>query len=193
MKNIFLSLAIVLAAITGANAQSLGIKGAVNFSRINTDNLKESSVTGYQAGIFARFGHSIYLQPEVYLGGSGGKFDFQNSNGTSTEGKVKFTTLNVPLLIGKGFGGDNLNVRIMAGPVYSYVLDKNQSFSDNVSGAYNDFGSYRKSTLGFQAGAGIDVGHITIDYRYEGGLTKINENYGQRQRLWTLGVGYKFN
>jgi hypothetical protein len=47
--------------------------------------------------------------------------------------KVTFTTLNVPLLIGKGFGGDNLNFRIMAGPVYSYVLDKNQSFSDNVT------------------------------------------------------------
>lgn len=192
MKKFILSAALFVVAAVSANAQSLGIKGGINFSKINTDNVSESSVTGYQAGIFARFGHSIYLQPEVYLGSSGGKFNFQNNNSTITaDGKVKFTTLNVPLLIGKGFGGDNLNFRIMAGPVYSYVLDKNQSFSDNVNGAFNDFGNYRKSTLGYQAGAGIDIGHITADLRYEGGLTKINENYGQRQSIWTIGIGFK--
>jgi len=194
MKKQFLCIAIVMIAATvAAKAQSLGVKAGVNFSKINTNNVNESSVTGYQAGLFARFGTSLYLQPELYLGSSGGKFDFQNNNSTvTTNGKVTFTTLNVPLLIGKGFGGDNLNFRVMAGPVYSYVLDKNQNFSDNVSGAFNDFGDYRKSTLGFQAGAGIDVGHITADFRYEGGLTKINENYGQRQNLWALSVGFKF-
>ena len=194
MKKRFLCIAIVIVAATvGAKAQSLGVKAGVNFSKINTDNVSESSVTGYQAGLFARFGTSLYLQPELYLGSSGGKFDFQNSNSTVTaNGKVTFTTLNVPLLIGKGFGGDNLNFRIMAGPVYSYVLDKNQNFSDNVNGAFNDFGDYRKSTLGYQEGAGVDIGHITADLRYEGGLTKINENYGQRQNLWALTVGFKF-
>ncbi|MFA6087569.1 porin family protein [Mucilaginibacter sp.] len=194
MKKRFLCIAIVIVAATvGAKAQSLGVKAGVNFSKINTDNVSESSVTGYQAGLFARFGTSLYLQPELYLGSSGGKFDFQNSNSTVTaNGKVTFTTLNVPLLIGKGFGGDNLNFRIMAGPVYSYVLDKNQNFSDNVNGAFNDFGDYRKSTLGYQAGAGVDIGHITADLRYEGGLTKINESYGQRQNLWALTVGFKF-
>jgi hypothetical protein len=193
MKKYFLSIAIVAVAAVSANAQSLGVKAGINFSKINTSNVSESSVTGYQAGLFARFGTSLYIQPELYLGSSGGKFDFKDNNNTvTTEGKVTFTSLNLPLLIGKGFGGDNLNFRIMAGPVFSYMIDKNQSFTDNVSGAYNDFGHYKKSTLGYQAGAGIDVGHITADLRYEGGLTKINENYGQRQNLWALSVGFKF-
>jgi hypothetical protein len=193
MKKYFLSIAIVAVAAISASAQSLGVKAGINFSKINTSNVRESSVTGYQAGLFARFGTSLYIQPELYLGSSGGKFDFQNSNNTvTTEGKVTFTSLNLPLLIGKGFGGDNLNFRIMAGPVFSYLIDKNQSFTDNVSGAYNDFGDYKKSTLGYQAGAGIDIGHITADLRYEGGLTKINESYGQRQNLWALSVGFKF-
>ncbi|WP_374948115.1 porin family protein [Mucilaginibacter sp.] len=193
MKKFFFTIAIAVAAAVSAKAQSLGIKGGINFAKINTDNVGESTVTGYQAGLFARFGTSLYVQPEVYLGSSGGKFNFQNNNNTVTaDGKVRFTTLNVPLLIGKGFGGDNLNFRVMAGPVYSYVLDKNQSFSDNVNGAFNDFGDYRKSTLGYQAGAGVDVGHITADLRYEGGLTKINQNYGQRQSIWEISVGFKF-
>ncbi|GGH12805.1 porin family protein [Mucilaginibacter phyllosphaerae] len=194
MKKCLLSLALIFIAAISAKAQfSVGAKAGINFSKINTSNVNESSVTGYQAGLFARFGSSLYLQPELYLGSSGGKFDFNNNNNTvTTNGKVTFTSLNVPLLIGKGFGGDNLNFRIMAGPVYSYLLDKNQSFSDNVNGAYQDFGDYKKSTLGYQVGGGIDIGHITADLRYEGGLTKINENYGQRQNIWALSVGFKF-
>jgi len=194
MKKMFLSVAILIAAGLSAKAQfSLGAKAGINFSKINTDNVSESSVTGYQAGLFARVGSDLYFQPELYLGSSGGKFDFNNNNNTvTTNGKVTFTTLNVPLLVGKGFGGDNLNFRVMAGPIFSYVLDKNQSFSDNVNGAYNDFGDYKKSTLGFQAGAGVDIGHITADLRYEGGLTKINDNFGQRQNLLALSVGFKF-
>jgi hypothetical protein len=135
MKKCFLSLAILFMAAISAKAQfSLGAKAGINFSKINTNNVSESTVTGYQAGLFARFGSSLYLQPELYLGSSGGKFDFNNNGGTvTTEGKVRFTTLNVPLLIGKGFGGDNLNFRVMGGPIFSYVLDKNQSFSDNVT------------------------------------------------------------
>jgi hypothetical protein len=194
MKKCLLSIAILFVAVISAKAQfSLGAKAGINFSKISTNNVSESTVAGYQAGLFARFGSSLYLQPELYLGSSGGKFDFNNNNSTvTTNGKVTFTSLNLPLLIGKGFGGDNLNFRIMAGPVYSYLLDKNQNFSDNVSDAYQDFGNYRKSTLGYQVGGGVDIGHITADLRYEGGLTKINESYGQRQNIWALSVGFKF-
>lgn len=193
MKKYLLSAALLIAVSISAQAQfSLGVKGGVNFSKINTSAVGESSVTGYQAGLFGRIGSGLYLQPELYLASKGGKFDFQTNNATvTTQGKVRFTTLNVPLLLGKSFGAKDLNFRIMAGPVYSYALDKNQSFSDNVNGAYNDFGSYNKSTLGFQAGAGVDIGAITADLRYEGGLSKVNSNYGQRQNLWALSVGFK--
>jgi hypothetical protein len=75
----------------------------------------------------------------------------------------------------------------MAGPIYSYNLSEN----NNVNSAIQDFGKYKNSTLGYQVGAGVDIGNITADLRYEGGLTKINENYGQRANLWALSVGFK--
>lgn len=182
-----------MAVAIGAKAQlSLGIKGGVNFSKINTDNLKESTTTGYQAGLFARVGKGIYLQPELYLGSKGGQFDFNtNNNTTVTSGKVTFTTLNVPLLIGESFGAKNFNFRIMAGPIYSYYLNRSDNFSANINAAYADFGKYNKSTLGYQAGFGIDIASITADLRYEGGLTKINDSYGQRPNIWALSVGFK--
>lgn len=189
MKKIFLSAAVLILVSISAKAQlSFGIKGGIDFSKINTDNLKESSLTGYQAGVFARVGSALYLQPELYLSSAGGKFSSDDNNYNA---RVRFTNLNVPLLLGHTFGTKDLNVRVMVGPVYTYALSKNESFSDNFDAAYHDFGRYNNSTLGFQAGAGVDIAGITADLRYEGGLTKINQNYGQRQNLWALSVGFK--
>lgn len=190
MKKLLLSVALLIAVCISARAQvSLGIKGGVNFSKINTDNFNESTRTGYQAGIFARFGNAFYLQPEVYLSSTGGKF-------TTTDGtfraNVDFTNLSVPLLLGHSFGSKNLNFRLMVGPVYTYNLNKSESFSDNANAAVNDFGHYKNSTIGFQAGGGVDIGPITADLRYEGGLTKISDDFGQHQNLWALSVGFKF-
>jgi hypothetical protein len=191
MKKYVLSLALLIAVSISAKAQfSLGIKGGVNFSNINTDNLHQSTLTGYQAGVFARIGGGLYLQPEVYLGSSGGKFD-SNNNGTDYNAQVRFTTLNVPLLLGESFGTKSVNFRIMAGPVYSYFLNTDKNFSNNFEGAYTDFGHYNNSTLGYQVGAGVDVGAATVDLRYEGGLSRLNSDYGQRANIWSLSVGFK--
>ena len=77
----------------------------------------------------------------------------------------------------------------MAGPVYTSILSNN--FSNTINAAYDDFGHYRNSTLGYQAGAGVDIGPITADLRYEGNLTDVNPDFGQRQNLWALSVGFK--
>jgi hypothetical protein len=192
MKKYLLSAMLVIAATVGAKAQfSLGVKGGVNYSKIKSDNFRDASVAGYQAGLFARFGGGFYVQPELYLSSKGGKFE-STQNATDYSANVKFTDLNVPLLLGGRFGAKNLNFRIMAGPVYSYILDKRQNLSSNFSAAYNDFGHYNNSTLGYQAGAGVDIGPITADLRYEGDLTKVSEQYGQRCNLWALSVGFKF-
>lgn len=190
MKKYLLCIALVVAGAISAKAQFfLGAKAGVNFSKINADNVDESSITGYQIGAFARFGGDWYLQPELYLASSGGKFKTSDNNNTvNVDGKVKFTTLNVPLLIGKTFGSEDLNVRLNAGPVYTYILDDNRNLGGNISEAFNN---YKSSALGYQVGGGIDVGKISIDLRYEGGLTKVNDYFDQRQNLWSLAVGFK--
>jgi hypothetical protein len=191
MKKYLLS-ALVVALSLSARAQfSLGVKGGVNFSKIAANNLEQSSVAGYQAGLFARVGTGVYLQPELYLSSKGGKFN-STVNNTNYSGEVKFTTLNVPLLLGTAIGDDDFNFRIMGGPIYSYIMDKSQNFSANFNSAYADFGNYKNSTLGYQVGAGVDIGAITADLRYEGSLTDVSKSYGQRQNLWALSVGFKF-
>lgn len=187
MKKYLLCLTMLVAVSITAKAQfSLGIKGGVNFSNINTDNLSSSNRTGYQAGVFARIGGGLYVQPEMYVSGTGGDF---HSNDNSVSGHVSFTNLNIPLLLGKRFGTSGTNFRIMAGPVYTGVLS--HSLSQSISDAYHDFGNYKSGTLGYQAGVGVDILGLTADLRYEGGLTKINPSYGQRANIFSLSVGFK--
>jgi len=190
MKKIILSAAILLMAVISANAQfNLGIKGGVNYSTIHSDNLRNSSVAGYQAGLFARVGGGIYLQPEVYLSSSGGSF---TSNDNTYSGKVTFTNLNVPVLVGLRFGPKNLNFRLMAGPEYISKLSQNDNLSTNFNNAYSNFGnSYKSNMLGYQAGAGVDLGAATIDLRYQGNFDNYNSAYNQHQNLWALSIGFK--
>lgn len=197
MRKYFFTLLIAVLSLSAKAQFSLGLKGGVNFSHLSVNNgqIDASDIAGYQVGIWARIGKGFYVQPEVYLGSSGSDFDFQynQQNQTVTEGgKVRFTTLNVPLLFGRSFGLSKFNFRLMAGPMYSYVLDKDQKISQNVKNAYQNFGNYRNSTLGYQAGAGVDVFKFSVDLRYEGGLTEINPAFGQRQNVWHLSLGYKF-
>jgi len=189
MKKYLLSAALLIAGCISAKAQfSLGIKGGVNYSTINADNLKSSSVAGYQAGAFLRLGGAVYLQPEVYVSSTGGEF---HSNDNSFSGNVKFTNLNVPVLLGLRFGPKNLNLRVMAGPVFTSVLKTDESLDQNFDIAYNDFRNYKSSTIDFQAGAGVDFGALTADLRYQGGLSNVNDNHSQKQNLWALSIGFK--
>ena len=187
MKKYLLSVAILIVASMSAKAQfSLGVKGGVDFSKIDADNFSESTKTGYQIGAFARLGGATYLEPELYLASSGG--DVSSVQGAAD---IKFTTLNVPLLLAHRFGTAGANLHIMAGPVYSYIMSQNKSFSQNFSAAYNDFGTYNNSTIGYQAGAGVDFLGFTGDLRYEGGLSKLNSSYGQRANIWSVTIGFK--
>ena len=190
MKKYLLSAALMIAVTISAKAQfDLGIKGGVNYSTIVSDNFHNSSVAGYQAGLFARIGGGLYLQPEVYLSSSGGSF---TSNDNVYSGNVKFTNLNVPVLVGLRFGPKNLNLRVMAGPEYISQLSQNQNLSTNFNLAYNNFGyAYKNNQLAYQAGVGIDLGALTADLRYQGYFNDANTYYNQKLNLWALSIGFK--
>jgi hypothetical protein len=191
----------LLAAITllislSASAQlpklNFGIKGGVNISKLQADWAKEENRLGYQAGVWARIGAvGFYVQPEAYLGSKGGELNAnENNNNVSGDAKIKFTTLDVPILVGNKIGVDKLNFRYMAGPIFSFLLDKNAK--TNINNA-TDFNDYKNQTIGAQAGVGVDLGNVTVDLRYEKGLTNISKSgqYDQKQNLWHISLGYK--
>ncbi|QPH37932.1 porin family protein [Pedobacter endophyticus] len=198
MKKIILSVVFLTVCWATSQAQTfnLGIKAGVNLAKINADFAKEENRLGYQVGAWARVGGaSFYVQPEAYIGSKGNKFisiTQTDGNEVSAEGKVKFTTLTVPVLFGTKFGANNLNFRLMAGPAISFVLDENSSFSSAYQQA-TDFNDYKNQAFAIQAGAGVDVGAISVDLRYEAGLTNISnsDRYSQKQNVFQLSLGLK--
>lgn len=198
MKRIILSMVFLTTCWLTTQAQTfnLGLKAGVNLAKINGDFASEENRLGYQVGAWARIGgQSFYFQPEAYFGSKGNKFirvTTDNGNTVSAEGKVRFTTFDIPLLFGTKFGANKLNFRVMAGPVVSFVLDKNNSF-DSAYDQATDFKNYKNQAIGLQAGAGVDVGNISVDLRYEAGLSNISksEKYSQKPNLFQLSVGFK--
>lgn len=196
MKKIFLIAVFLLFGTFMTFAQmpnfNLGIKAGVNMAKLNTDFANEENRLGYQVGAWARIGAvGFYVQPEAYLGGKNNKFSF-TSNNNNVEGEARFTTLDIPLLLGSKIGTNKLNVRFMAGPVVSFLLDENTTFKSAFTEA-TDFQNYKNQAWGAQGGAGVDLGNLTIDLRYEAGISNLNQTdkYEQKQNLWHLSLGYK--
>lgn len=193
MKKILLAACFILLVSASASAQfNLGIKGGLNYNTIKAENQEfdESGVLGYQLGLWARLGKGIYLQPEAYIGTKGSKLRFKTlGSATTVEEEQKFTTLDVPLLLGVKVGKEKLNLRFMAGPAFQFNLGNNgASFSQATNPSYYE---YRDFITNLQGGAGVDLGNLSVDLRYETSLQDINKNSGQRQSLVHLSLGFK--
>ena len=150
----------------------LGIKAGTNLSKLSTENtLSSDNRAGYYAGLWARIGAAgIHLQPELYL--SGKNTTLKDNNGQ--ENKIKFTSLDVPVLLGTKFGAAGIGLRLNTGPVVSFILDDEQSFGQASSNAFN--GNFKGQNFAWQFGAGFDVKNLGIDLRYEAGLSKIGKD-----------------
>lgn len=193
MKRIILLSFVVIAITANTFAQlGVGVKAGLNYSSIKAENKEfdQSGILGYQAGIWARLGDAFYFQPEIYLGSKGADLKFSTNNTVVTQReKIKFTTLDVPLLVGTKIGFDKLNFRLMGGPSLQFNLDKNENVFSQATNP--DFYKYEDFVTNIQVGAGVDIGNISVDLRYETGLQDINKNNGQRLNLVHLSLGFK--
>lgn len=165
-----------------------GLKGGANLSKFSTENTFGSdNRAGYYVGVWSRIGAAgIHLQPELYLSG---KNTTLKSGGLESD--VKFTSLDVPVLVGTKIGAVGVGVRLNTGPVVSFILNDEQSFGDAASNVFS--GSFKDQAFAWQFGTGLDVGKLSVDLRYEMGLSKLNDaGYPDTKlNMFTLGLGLK--
>ena len=179
---------VVTLGIGTAKAQStspdveFGVKAGVNFSTLKTGLnavSDKSGKIGFNAGIFARTGSTLFFQPELNYVTFSDKYRFN-----SGAYEAKFRQINLPLMIGyKVLNTADFNVRIAAGPDLSYNLKK-----PIAPGGFK----YQDFTAGGLVDAGVDIGSLTFDARYSLGLSKFNKQLGQKANIFSLGVGFKF-
>lgn len=193
MKKIILSalfLSLNLAAFSQVLPSfQLGLKAGANLSKLSTDNTFSSeNRAGYYAGLWTRIGAAgIHLQPELYLTGKNTTLE----DGSGQENKVKFTSLDVPILVGTKIGAAGVGLRLNTGPVVSFVLSDDQSFGDAAGSVFK--GDFKGQNFAWQFGAGLDIGNIGLDLRYETGLSKIGKDgYDETKlSLFTFGLAYR--
>ena len=179
-----------------AQKNGIGIKGGLSSTQVNFEGeqlVPSNAQLGYHLGVFAQFGGvGFFVQPELLFTQTSGKFKLELppiSSISPPQYEAKFNRLDVPVMA--GFRMLKI-VRIMAGPIASFNIDS--SLKDAGTTVQNI--DFKKATLGYQTGVGVDLGNLSIEGKYEGGLSKFTENIGSfttdnRINQWVLSVGFK--
>lgn len=157
-------------ASTGLWAQSteFGIKGGLNYGSTGDINNFSDAVedfpkitegeakAGYHFGIFGKIAvSSVFIQPElVYtkLTTDYGAFDYN------------LNKIDLPVLLGVDILGP-LNIK--AGPSFQYITN-----NEIENGIFKISDVDKDLTVGYQLGAGLNLGSLGIDVRYEGAFTE---------------------
>jgi hypothetical protein len=192
----------ILMVTTGfwAQAQMLdfGLKAGLNFSNLsnNRPDLYEGTAgaTGFLAGVYGRAGIlGFFVQPEVVYSQRKGAFT-SKADGTAVINTLSY--IDVPVL----FGYKLTFARINIGPNFQFLTGASQSATDKARDPNFSKDNYNSSTIGFQAGVGIDLLKLSLDLRYDGSFGSLgkevtvggqNFNYSTRASMWQLSLGFK--
>jgi len=162
MKNALLVAAFAMFSIAAFSQSDsgFGIKGGLNYSA-NGDYFESIGAAarepdrnvGYHIGIYGKIGVSrIYLRPELMYTKT--KSDYNGD-------KFDVSKLDLPVLVGVKIIGP---LHVFAGPAFQYILDT-EFDGIGINDIENDF------TVGANLGAGLNLGKLGIDIRYERGFS----------------------
>ena len=199
MKKVFLMISLAFAFSQTSTAQiDFGLKAGLNYNSESIQSVSEDvftgaeSKTGYHAGIWLRFKLPIigfYLRPELVYTNLENELLYKESQTTS----YNFQKVDIPVLIGKRFFGIG---NVFAGPSFQYILNSDFSLNDISEVDTDGF------SVGLQFGAGIELGNLGIDVRWERGLnavestflnvaTNTNVTFDTRVNQIIIGLSYK--
>ena len=199
MKKLFLVLLILSIGPFG-KAQgifSLGPKIGFNSNTLteNLDSINAGIKNSFQIGAFVRVGSKVYFQPEV---------NYQLVSGTLNKSigsivlqqDLTIKTIKVPALIGvKLINKGPVNLRVMAGPTFTYLFDKKLDPSKmNELWPIQSVDDLKNSIWSVQMGAGLDVLFMTLDVRYELGVENMysgSSSFDLKNNTFNVSLGIK--
>ncbi|CAM1369680.1 conserved exported hypothetical protein [Tenacibaculum litopenaei] len=201
MKKFALALIALVAFIQTSQGQiAFGIKGGINynsdsFREVSTDILEGAkSRTGFHAGIWTRIKIPViglYVRPELVYTNLKSEYKAKGSNTMAT---YNFQKIDIPVLLGKRF----LKVaHVFAGPSFQYVI--NGDFNLQTLG--NVVTEADGLTVGLQMGAGVELGKIGLDVRWERAFSDVEskfisgsntERFDTRVNQIIVGLSYRF-
>ncbi|NQV01081.1 MAG: PorT family protein [Bacteroidia bacterium] len=195
MKKYIILSVLLLSSVIVFGQFTVGPKVGYNASKFSTDLDTVSSTfkSGFQIGVFVRIGKKFYVQPELYYTTQGGVFE---SNTTNWQQKISIGSLDLPVLVGfKLLNAKAVNLRILAGPMASFVVNKSVKDAGGVLGPIEN-ADINSINWAIQAGAGLDVLFMTLDVRYQIGLNNLikdidNATINSKNSVWVVSLGFK--
>jgi len=175
---------ILFAAITALNVVAygqakiaLGIKGGLNFSKVDISNVTSSGKTGYHGGVFALFKFAkIGIQPEIIFSQQGSVVDLEDWDS-------KY--VNIPIIL-KLYLAAGVNLQL--GPQFGF-LSKAELDGQDIKDLL------KSSDISAALGIGWDaLFRLTFDARYNLGLSNNNDDSGSetiKNQVFQISVGYK--
>lgn len=187
MKRIVFSILFSLFIATSAFAQiSIGPKIGYTASKLSfdQDDISSSFSSSFQYGVFARIGEEWFIQPEIMMTQKGGVLTHNSAQYGSTH-----QTIDLAALFGiYVFDFKLAKLNVQAGPVASIITEKGfLEIPDEVERAeYND------AMWAMQFGLGLDVLMLTLDVRYELGMSSVySGDFNAKNSLIQVTVGWK--
>ncbi|HNX54942.1 MAG TPA: porin family protein [Prolixibacteraceae bacterium] len=188
MKKIAIILIICFVTFSG-KAQDFfdaGLKAGINSSKISThlSDYTPQTINNYSFGAFARLSLGrLYVQPEAYYNTKGG--EEINKIDASITNKFDLNSIDVPALVGlKIVNQKAVNLRVMAGPVFSFLTNKSASGQLTEDNLKNSF-------LAWQYGVGVDVLFLTLDARMESYNRNFYEGISSKNGTFVISLGIK--
>jgi hypothetical protein len=199
MKKILLAILILVAGIEvmAQDVFSLGPKIGYSSNTLtnNLDSVQSSIKNSFQVGAFIRIGRKVYFQPEA-------NYQVVTSTLNKSEGSsvlsqdITIESLKIPALLGyKLINKGGFNFRIMAGPAYTFLLNKKLDPQHmNELWPIQSADDLKNSVWSVQMGAGLDVLFITLDVRYEMGIDNMyngSSDLRLKNNMFNFSLGIK--
>ncbi len=199
-----------LGVITVSQAQfSFGLRGGLNFSRLPSQTFPlqdpetriktlSESYTGYHVGAMAQISLlGVFLMPELLFVSTGHDLVLERPGEEDEYFQQRFSQLDIPIMVGAKIGP----MRAGLGPVATYVLNSESNLERELG--YRE--RFNSATWGFQLGAGINLGNLAFDLKYQFGLSRLGKgiqfgegesqttfDFDTRPRQWVFSIGLLF-
>ena len=167
---------LVAAVASAGTAQAglipqFGVKGGLNLSDINVDDLESSSRTGWVVGAYCDLAWPVlHLQPEVLLTSKG----FEGGEVSTSNSQLNLRTLwvEVPVLLVLSLPIPAVSPRAYVGPAVSFPIQSEVQVDD---GDWVDVKDNTQTTWSAVMGVGVTVGPIGLEVRYDIGMADMNQ------------------
>lgn len=195
MKKTPLILILLLFTFSFNYSQNLGVglKGGINSNNIGdfyslggsistgvpNEIFEASNEISYQFGVYFNFQVKyFFIRPEINYSSYQNKYEFPTN-----PAKWSAQQVEIPILFGYNIYRP---VYLFAGPVFNFITDMSMEGWQETS--YADAFTYKSSSTSISVGLLLDFGRVGIDFRYQYGLTTVEE-----QRLDMIKSTYGVN